>query len=241
MAVVNRLDLALLPSEAASTRADCFVVVDVLRATTTVAALFAAGLSQLLVVDDIDLARRSATDGRLLFGEVRGLRPPGFDYGNSPVEASTAPVAGREGVLFTTNGTTALRRLAGLGALFAGALVNAASIAVAVAPFEHVTVVCAGSLGGVSFALDDFAAASAIVASIAAQAPAARLGDAARLGQDLAAKPGWASETIRSSHHADVLHKLGLDADVDYACRSSVLDVAPRAVPFSGSQLLMRA
>ena len=230
----------MLPSEAAATGADCFIVVDVLRATTTIAALFGAGLAELLIVDDVEVARRSASDGRLLFGEVRGLPPEGFDYGNSPVEAAAAAVAGRSAVLFTTNGTTALRSLAGAAMLLAGALVNADCVARAALPFEHVTVVCAGSLGGASFAVDDFAAASTIVAIVAGQSPAARLGDAARLGRDLAAKPGWATDTIRSSQHAGLLGKLGLGADIDYACQISVLDVAPRAEGFHGSDLVLR-
>ncbi len=84
---MERLDVALLPSEALAIAADCYVVVDVLRATTTIATLFAHGLERLTCADDIERARGIARDrGALLFGEVQGLPPEGFDHGNSPAE-----------------------------------------------------------------------------------------------------------------------------------------------------------
>ena len=239
--MVKRLELAMLPAEADAMDADCYIVVDVLRATTTIAALFGAGLDNLLIVDDIDIARqRARTDGRLLFGEVNGLPPAGFDFGNSPAEAGDAPVAGREAVLFTTNGTKALRRLAGRGALFAGALVNLTALANAAIAFGRVAVVCAGSAGGTGFALDDFAAAAAIVARIAALAPEVSLGDGARLGCQLAERPGWPQDTVRSSHHAGLLRHLGLAADVDFACQVDILDVAPRVELLAGGDVGVR-
>src|SRR5688500_18674541 len=106
---MQSLEIALLPAEAQAIEADCYVVVDALRATTTAATLFARGLRDLVAVDSIEMARDLARrDGRMLFGEVDGHPPAGFDFGNSPVEASTARVEGRGAVLFTTNGTAAL-------------------------------------------------------------------------------------------------------------------------------------
>src|SRR5688572_14582039 len=103
------VDVAVLPSEASAIEADCYVVVDLLRATTTIAALFDARLRDLVVTGDIETAREVARrDGRLLFGEVGGLPPEGFDFGNSPLEVMAADLAGKDGVLFTTNGTLAL-------------------------------------------------------------------------------------------------------------------------------------
>ena len=55
--MTTRLEVALLPSEAAAMEADAFLVIDVLRATTAIATLFARGLSDLLVVDTIEAAR----------------------------------------------------------------------------------------------------------------------------------------------------------------------------------------
>jgi len=240
--MVLRVDLAVLPAEALNIAAGCFVVVDVLRATTTIAALFGAGLQSLCVSAEIEEARTTArTQGRLLFGEVHGLRPEGFDYGNSPVEADAAPVSGRDGVLFTTNGTRALTALAGRGRVLAGALVNARAVAEEISGEAHVAVVCAGSEGGGRFAVDDFAAAAVIVRRIAAQQPDARLGDAARTASELAAGPGWAARAIRSSDHSRLLQRLGLGADVDFACGEDTSAAVAELSHTSGSTVLVRA
>ena len=73
------VDVARLPINTLEAAADCYIVVDVLRATTTIATLFAAGMESLLVAGEIDFAReRAAAEGRLLFGEVHGLRRRSF-------------------------------------------------------------------------------------------------------------------------------------------------------------------
>jgi 2-phosphosulfolactate phosphatase len=236
--VTQTLDIALLPAEALTMAADYRVVVDVLRATTTIATLFAAGLDNLLAADDIDVARsRAKAEKRLLFGEVNGLPPAGFDHGNSPEAAFEAPVAGRGAVLFTTNGTRALTALAKRGPLTAGALVNASAIARDAVKHERVVIVCAGSAGGTQFALDDFAAAAAIAQRIAALAPAARLGDAARMALGLAATPGWVTSAVRESQHAGLLGKLGLGADVEFALREDIFAAVPAGAVLENGDL----
>ena len=100
--------------------ADAFLVIDVLRATTTIATLFARGLADLLVFDSIEAARKRArAEGRILLGEVGGLPPKDFDYGNSPAEAATLELKGQGAALFTTNGTRALCASAGRGEVVA--------------------------------------------------------------------------------------------------------------------------
>jgi hypothetical protein len=61
--VLKRIDVAVLPVEALAISADAYVVVDVLRATTTIATLFHRGLKDLVVVDDINAARKAAGAG----------------------------------------------------------------------------------------------------------------------------------------------------------------------------------
>lgn len=222
------IDVAMLPSEAAEMGASCFVVVDVLRATTTIATLFGAGLRSLLAVDNIEVARQAArAEGRLLFGEVEGLPPPGFDYGNSPAEAAAAPVAGREAVLFTTNGTAALCALAGRGTVIAGSLANLDAVALAAASCEEVAIVCAGNTGGRRFGLDDFAAAGVIASRITSHLPGARVGDAAHLAMRCAPD---AAALIRESAHARATAALGLSADIDYALRLNTSNSVPAVV-----------
>lgn len=230
-----QIDVALLPAEALAIPADCHVVVDVLRATTTMATLFERGLERLLAVDDIEVARARASEGkRVLLGEVGGLTPEGFDYGNSPLEVERESFAGREAVHFTTNGTRALCALAGRGAVFAGAIANCGAIAEAVRGFDHVVITCAGQAAGQRFGQDDFFAAGVIVARLMALEPSARAGDAARLAMDLASDPQRLAAGLRDSEHAQLMYRVGVGEDIEFALRADTSAVAPRVID-SGS------
>lgn len=216
LAVVQRtFRIAAVPARARGLPAGVFVVIDCLRATTTIATLFDAGLAGLWAVEDLDLAREIARrESALLFGEVGGLPPAGFDGGNSPVEAREAPVRGRRAVLFTTNGTRALTDLAGRGRVVAACIGNAGPVARFVDGEATVGLVCSGEDGGSAFALEDFAAA-AVIARELAGLPAPYCP-----GDDLACL-AVAIETpealVAKAGHAVALRGLGLGADVTYS------------------------
>jgi 2-phosphosulfolactate phosphatase len=228
----KRVDLALLPAEAAPMAGDCYVVVDVLRATTTIAVLFARGLRELLVADSLERARELARrDALLLFGEVGGLPPAGFDHGNSPVEASTLDLVGAGAVLFTTNGTRALCGLPPPPAtICTGAPANLGAVVEHLLRQQHIVVVCAGEDRGRRFALEDFAAAGRIIRETARRAPGAELGDAARLALEAigpAGGPDRAAALIAGSEHARALSAGGLGADVAFAVRDDTSAATP--------------
>ncbi len=208
-------------------RADAFVVIDCLRATTTVVALFAGGLESLWVAGEIDNARRIArNESALLFGEVHGLPPDGFDFGNSPVEASRAPVFGKRAVLYTTNGTPALTALADRGEVFASAPTNASATIRAVSDFDSVAFVCAGVARGTRFALEDFGAAAHLVQLARQTWGDLALGDLALLAAEVA-EP---LSLIPRAHHAGIVRSLGLAADIDFALSVDSSDVVPRVL-----------
>lgn len=130
------LDVALTPAYVArDARAQStYLVVDVIRATTTLCVLFERGCRRVLVAPGIAEARTyRERHGRdiLLAGEVAGVAPDGFEFGNSPVEFARAVVADREVVFATTNGTRALRACAGGRAVYAAALRNASAVCAA--------------------------------------------------------------------------------------------------------------
>ncbi len=129
------VDVLLTPAESGSTpvanQGAVAIVIDVVRATTTLSVMFDRGCARVLVAGDIPEARAlvaSAADRLLLAGESGGLRPPGFNFGNSPLELAEAELAGREVVFCTTNGTKALRACSGARAIMAGALRNAEAV-----------------------------------------------------------------------------------------------------------------
>ena len=83
------------------------VIIDVFRAFTTAAVAFSRGASRIILVAEIDeaLALRDKGVGEICMGEVDGIRPEGFDFGNSPFELSTADVDGKTIVQSTRAGT----------------------------------------------------------------------------------------------------------------------------------------
>ncbi|MGI8926765.1 MAG: 2-phosphosulfolactate phosphatase [Tepidiformaceae bacterium] len=238
----RRLDLALLPAEALAIDADCYVIIDVLRATTTIATLFAGGLEELAVTGTIEGARELArVDDRLLLGEVGGVRPEGFDNGNSPVEAACADVRGRKAALFTTNGTAALCALAGRGDVYAGAIANASAVAGRLARYRRSVFVCAGTEGGARFALEDFAAAAVMIQRAVRIVPGLELGDAAGLAMTstgyedwlapgLPQQPGRSSRLLSGSRNGRALTALGFGADIHFAMREDTSRALPMVV-----------
>ena len=247
-----RVELALLPAEAAHMEADAFLVVDTLRATTTIAAMFGAGLDDLLVLDRVETAReRARADGRILFGEVGGLPPDGFDHGNSPAEAAGLPLRGKRAALVTTNGTRALCAVAGRGETAAAAFANASAAARWAAGFGRVAIVCAGEAGGARFALEDYAAAARLVQLIARASPGAALDDAAGLASEATGYEDWiasglpqrtarGARLVAGAAHARALRALGLDADIAHAAREDTSEAVPRVVAHSEGWALLR-
>ena len=94
---------------------DCAIAIDVLRATTTMAAAFHAGAESIHVFSDLDLLRTSSQkfpiEQRLLAGERGGARVEGFDLGNSPLDHTAERSGGRHLFMSTTNGTRCLHRI----------------------------------------------------------------------------------------------------------------------------------
>lgn len=234
----RRLDIAATTTEALSIAADAYVVIDCLRATTTIATLFAGGLAGLWAASDIETARRLARiESALLFGEVGGLPPDGFDAGNSPVEATSLEVSGKTAVLFTTNGTAALTALSDRGAVYAASAVNATAIVSAIAQYQSVALVCAGEAKGARFALEDFAVAATMVQMSLEAHGDAVLGDLAVLASELADP----LSLIPRAAHTETLRRLGLGQDIAFAATLDRAPSVPRVVAHSPHAALIES
>jgi len=248
-----KLDVAFLPSLFRESGQYVCVVVDVLRASSSLVVLLERGVEEVLPASSIGearrLARRPAGPHYLLCGERGGLPPPGFHYGNSPVEFAGLELGGRRAILCTSNGTRALARAAAAPLVLVGALLNATAVgrAAAEAAAERelgVAVVCSGDEGGTAFSLEDALGAGAIVDAILGlgreapprQAPAARVGVRARLELSdgaLAAltisraHQGQEQAALRAGSHARDLEVLGLGEDLSFCARRDAFATVP--------------
>jgi 2-phosphosulfolactate phosphatase len=218
-----RVHVAFTPDESAA--APTGVVIDVIRATSTICQALASGYERVLCAAEVEQARALRdSDGRVtLGGERLGVRIDGLDLGNSPREylEPRSPVL----AMTTTNGTRAIvtaaarcERVLIASLLNLGAVVEAAG-----ATGDDVAVFCAGVKG--AFALDD-----AYVAGRMASGLGGERTDAAEAALRLARSYASAEEAFRASRSGRNLIDQGpeLEADIAYCARESVLGVVPQ-------------
>lgn len=223
-----RVHVAFTPDESAA--APTGVVIDVIRATSTICQALASGYEQVLCAAEVDDARALRTDPAAvtLGGERLGVRIDGFDLGNSPREY--LDVRSPTLAMSTTNGTRAIVTAAErCERVVIASLLNLAAVtAAAAAPGEDIAIFCAGVKG--AFALDDSYVAGRIVALLDCERS-----DAAEAALRLARSYGSAEEAFRASRSGRNLinHGPELEADIPYCARESVLEVVPR---FTGMQ-----
>jgi 2-phosphosulfolactate phosphatase len=220
-----RVHVAFTPAEVE--RVPTAVVVDVLRATSTIAQALESGYRRVFCCEEIEEARelRERLGDAILAGERRGEVIPGFDLGNSPREFLEP--RGETLVLSTTNGTRAIVAAArNAGAVLVGSLLNLDAVAGAVrAGGTDVEVVCAGFEARLT--LDDAYCAGRI-----AELLGGKRSDAAEAAVRLARSFGSVEEGLRASENP-LLEKLG--DDIAWCARESVLSVVPRLAGMEGA------
>ncbi len=217
---------------------DIFIVIDVIRATTTLAVVFERGASRVFVAGNIEQAREAARlrPGRFLCGE-RNVRPlPGFDYGNSPVQFSQLDLTGRELILTTTNGTrafyacpTGTTRLA--GSFYNAHAVTAHALRLAQERNSNIAIVCSGEFD--YFALDDAVCAGYFAQELQRHAAGAssnmHLHESALAAIALyeAYKP---PRLIKYARSAQSVIEAGLPEDVDFCMQTNLSTSIPMVV-----------
>jgi 2-phosphosulfolactate phosphatase len=169
------------------------VIVDVLRATTTIVFAVSRGARVLPLADDAEAIERARVlgDAAILAGEHLGTQLAGFHCNNSPTELAKLDLANRTVVMVTTNGTRAIAACASAQRVFAGALTNAPALGRALcrngALERDLAIVCAGRNTG-ALAFEDLLGAGAIASAVVeSAAPGADLwlADGARLARNV--------------------------------------------------------
>ncbi len=231
-----RIDVLL--GEAAVAPADVadrvVVVIDVLRAATTVATALAHGARAVVpfetVEETVARAKAYARGEVKLAGERRMQRIEGFDLGNSPTEHTAAAVGGCTILYTTTNGTAALTATHGARACFFAAFVNAAATIAAVRDAagteRDIVILCAGSERRIG--LEDVVCAGRLVRGLADGVGAVR-GDGARVAE-LVERPfvGGIASVAHEASHARALAAAGFESDVTACLTLDRFDVAVR-------------
>lgn len=223
------------------------VVIDVLRASTTILHALEAGAAEIIPCQEVDdalaVAAKLPDDKAILGGERGGLRIDGFDLGNSPSEYTPDRVEGRTVVMTTTNGTRALLRCRLAARVLVGAFVNAAAVTERLVAEKRVHLLCAGTRG--QFSRDDFLLAGLLAERLEQQGISCQLNV-----QAAAAKAEWEAsfpprssagfeppdpeqlaEALRTSAGGRHLVTIGLEADILAAAQIDRFRTVPELDP----------
>jgi len=239
-----KIEVALIPRLLPPRFADALcVVIDVLRATTTIITALASGAREVRPSTTAAQARRDASSANhthcLLGGERRGLRIPGFHLGNSPIEYLDADMISGSTIYFTTtNGTPALLRAYQGSArpAYLAALVNLSAVSATVSGTavknsrKRIFLICSGRYG--EPALEDLYCAGLVAQRLRSEFTRAgipvELSDAAILSAEYAElnreKP---LAVLSSSEHGRYLLDIGFAADLEFASQVDKYDIVP--------------
>jgi 2-phosphosulfolactate phosphatase len=219
-----RVHVAFTPTEA--TAVPTGIVVDVLRASSTIVQALESGYRRVLCCAEVEQAQalREEIEDAVLAGERQALRVEGFDFGNSPQDF-LEPKA-ETLILTTTNGTRAIvEAAADCDVVFVGSLLNLERVASAARERgEDVEVVCAGVDG--EFALDDAFCAGRI---------AELLGGERTDGAEAAVRIARSFPTAEDAFRASVNpHHRSIEEDLVWCARENVASAVPRFVAMRG-------
>ncbi len=225
------LSPALLPVTAI--KGKTVVVTDILRATSSMTAGLATGVLSVTPVSSVEECLNFERDfNTLISGERNGEKLEGFDLGNSPFEFMSVP--GKEIIMTTTNGTTAIELSKAADVILAGAFINISAVAEEVRRHEKdVVVVCAGWKG--QFNLEDTLFAGALFEELALSVNT--FTDASLAARYLY---GQAQKDVvgflhNSSHFIRLEHKK-LSRDIEFCFTKNIFDVVPI---FDGKKLVL--
>ncbi len=240
-ALTNRFDQKDLDVEVKGSVA---AVIDVIRATSSIAALFARGAGSVTIAASLEEAYslKEKNPGKLLCGEVKGLAPDGFDHGNSPLEFSRLELDGREAILKTTNGTASFLRAAGSPAVYSLSALNFTAamekiLQEAEKLEKDILIICSGEMGRLAY--DDVYIAGLAVRHIMDSPGSFQYSDSARLVMSAVRGERDIESALEASTSARSLKAVGLGDDIPFCARLDEYEVAVRAVTIKDETRLL--
>jgi len=206
------------------------VVIDVLRASTSIVTAKANGAEKLIPTATIEAAKKLAGTldraSTLLCGEREGRMIDGFDLGNSPREYTREVVTGKTVILTTTNGTETIMRLDGAREIVVCGLLNLGAVAEAVRGEEELFIACSGR--DRRFSLEDSVCAGGLIARLRDLGVRPALDDGAATCEALfALHRADLAACLRGSSHGRYLAEIGFDADIADCAALDAQSVVP--------------
>lgn len=228
-----KVDVAFLPRDIEGRDLDevNVVVIDVLRASTTIVTALFNGCDDIIptstVEEAVAIARSYEKGDFLLCGERKGKMIEGFDLGNSPSEYTSERVRGKKLILTTTNGTAAIRAVRGANAVFIGSFTNlTATLERLLGSDRDIVVVCAGE--NRRFALEDAVCAGMMLEAIAGRSKVAESDASVAVRSIYNAFKGRIIDAFYAAEHGKYLIEIGFEEDLLACARVDTVPVAAR-------------
>ncbi|MBD8497745.1 MULTISPECIES: 2-phosphosulfolactate phosphatase [Paenibacillus] len=205
------------------------IVIDVLRATSTIITALANGAASVLPVETVGQARQQYAEGDVLGGERFCKKIAGFDLGNSPHEYTSSLCLNKRIVLTTSNGTRAIQKAVRAEHVLAGAFLNASACAqLALSLRRNVALLCTGTQD--AFAFEDALCAGMILHEMIADHQAGMIitNDLGMLALSAYKQhKGHIHDAVRQSSSGKRLLKLGFGDDVEYCSLTNQVHLVP--------------
>ena len=195
------------------------VVIDVLRATTSFCTAFDYGVSAIVPIQSIELAKKLKGEGKLIAAERDGLKPDFADFSNSPFDYMNDSVRDKTIYYTTTNGTYAIQKASEKGTVAIGSFLNIPALTDWLSQQnKDITFVCSGWKK--NFCIEDTLCAGAFIEQLCINHNFKIEGDAAEMAHMLWINAkGNLSEAVKKAAHFIRLQKLGLAGVLDYALK----------------------
>ena len=208
------------------------IVIDVLRATSTIVTALANGCQAIIPVltSEEAMEKRLTLPGSLLGGEREAVLIEGFDLGNSPFDYVPEKVGGKRVIMTTTNGTRAIRDAVAAPVIWMASFLNMESITQAIlgefetnSKLQGVVVFCAGTEE--RFDLPDTLCAGMLIDALGPKVVLNDLGEAARMLYQSSEE--FLVDKIRDSAHGKKLISMGFERDLVYCSTPNILPIIP--------------
>ena len=203
------------------------LVIDVLRATSTIATALDNGAKKIIPVLNVQEAidYKKSNPNYKIGGERNGIKQPGFDFGNSPLEYKEKIVKNETIVITTTNGTRAINHCKSAKKIILLSFLNLNSVNKIVQFEEDIVIICAGTNN--LFSIDDGVCAGALIYNL-------RKNNNCKLGDmGLACLTLYENtrdnlhNLISKCHHYKVLENIGCQFDLEYCLKENTLNIVP--------------
>ena len=203
------------------------VLVDVLRATTTIVTAVANGVEAIIPVATHEEARRLKAQGFLVASEKDGVQVDFADFGNSAFSFTREAIGGKTLVYCTTNGTRALQIAEGASGVAIGAFINISALTEWLAgQHKNVVILCSGWKN--KFCLEDTLFAGALTRRLLETGLFRVECDSAEAAMDLwSVAEGDVLDYIEKAAQRHRLKKLGLDDVIAYSFACDQVNVVP--------------